>query len=255
MSGELEGQVAIVTGASRGVGRYMALELAKAGADIVVAARTEAVSDPKLPGTIFTTAEEIRALGRRALPQRVDVTKDDEIDAAVRHSIDEFGRIDILVNNAGILAPGNLVDVPLRRWDLVWRVNVRGLIYFTQQVLPHMIARRHGTVINISSRGADHPGTGNISYSITKQAIRKFSEGLAGEVKEYGVKVFSLSPHALVPSPGATYHGLDANLPPERIEPTDVMGRAAVYLAAAAPLERSGEHFYSQLLVDSLTAV
>lgn len=252
MSGELDGQVAIVTGASRGVGYYMALELAKAGADIVVAARTEEVWDPKLPGTIYTAAEEIRTLGRRALPLKVDVSKDEDIDAAVKQTLSEFGRLDILINNAGIMFPGNLVDVPIRRWDLIWRVNVRGLIYFSQQALPQMIAQRRGTIVNISSRGADNPGAGNISYSVTKQAIRKFSEGLAGEVKEHNVKVFSLSPDGLVPSPGATYHGLDARTPPERIEASDVMGRAAVYLAARAPLDLSGQHFYSQSLLRDL---
>jgi citronellol/citronellal dehydrogenase len=252
MSGELEGQVAIVTGASRGVGRFMALELAKAGADIVVAARSEEVTDPKLPGTIYSTAEEIRALGRRAIPARVDVSKDEEIDAAIKQTIEEFGRLDILVNNAGIMAPGKLLDVPIRRWDLIWRVNVRSLIYFTQQALPHMLERRHGTVINISSGAADGPGAGNISYSVTKQAIRKFSEGLAGEVKEHGIKVFSLSPLGLVPSPGATYHGLHERLRPDQIEAVDVMGKAAVYLASAAPLAFSGQHFYSQRLLDSV---
>src|SRR5687767_6568019 len=119
MSGELDGQVALVTGASRGVGYYMALELAKAGADIVVAARTEEVRDPKLPGTIYSAAEEIRGLGRQALPVKVDVSKDEEIEAAVQQTLAEFGRIDVLVNNAGIMFPGNLVDVPIRRWDLI----------------------------------------------------------------------------------------------------------------------------------------
>ncbi|MGE0543316.1 MAG: SDR family NAD(P)-dependent oxidoreductase [Dehalococcoidia bacterium] len=252
MSRELEGQVALVTGASRGVGYYMALELAKAGADIVVAARSEQVWDPKLPGTIYTAADDIRRLGQRVLPMKVDVAKDEEVDAAIKQTLSEFGRIDILVNNAGIMFPGNLVDVPIRRWDLIWKVNVRGLIYFSQQVLPVMIAQRRGTIINISSRGADNSGAGNISYSVTKQAIRKFSEGLAGEVKVHDVKVFALSPDGLVPSPGATYHGLDTRTPPERIEATDVMGSAAVYLAARAPMDLSGQHFYSQTLLRDL---
>lgn len=255
MSGSLEGQVAIVTGASRGIGRYMALELAKAGADIVVAARSEEVTDPKLPGTIFSTAEEIRALGRRALAQRVDVAREDQIAEAVAATIAEFGRIDILVNNAGILVPSTLLDFPLRRWDLLWRVNVRGPIAFIQAVLPPMIEQRRGTIINISSRGADNPGTGNISYSVTKQALRKIAEGLAGEVKQHNIKCFSLSPDRLVPTPGATYHALDANLPPERLEPTDAMGRAAVYLAAEAPIELSGRHYYSESLLREVAAV
>ena len=123
---ELEGRVAIVTGSSRGVGKNIAVELARAGADLVVAARTEQVKDPRLPGTISDTAEEIRAMDRRALPVRTDVADEESIEALVRSALEEFGRIDVLVNNAGIMAPGPLVDVSLKRWDLVMRVNVRG---------------------------------------------------------------------------------------------------------------------------------
>ena len=247
---ELEGKVAIVTGSSRGVGKNIALELARAGADIVVAARTEQVRDPKLPGTISETAEQIRALGRRALSVRTDVTDEETIEAMVRRALEEFGRIDILVNNAGIMAPGPLVDVPLRRWDLVMRVNVRGPVACSRAVWPHMVERRDGVIINISSVVADQAGGGNISYSLTKQALRKFSEGLAEEGRPYNIRVFALSPEGLVITPGTMYHRLPDQVPSgSQVEDPEVMGQAAVFLCGDAARELTGRHFYSRALL------
>ena len=255
---KLQGKVAIITGASRGIGRNIALEMAKEGADIVVAARTEEVRDPKLPGTIFETAEEIRALGRRpdgrpygrALPVRTDVTDEESIQAMVRRALDEFGHIDILVNNAGIMVPGPLAEVPLKRWDLVWRVNVRGAVACAQAVIPHMMEQREGVIINISSIAADNPGAGNISYSVTKQALRKLSEGLALEVKDYNIRVFALSPEGLVITPGTMYHRLPEQVPSgEFVEDPEDMGRAAVFLCTDAAKPYSGQHFYSRVLL------
>ena len=246
----LEGKVAIITGASRGVGKNIALEMAKEGADIVVAARTEEVRDPKLPGTIFETAEELRALGRRALPLRTDVTDEESVQAMVRRALDEFGHIDILVNNAGVMAPGPLHQVPLKRWDLVWRVNVRGAVVCAQGVLPHMMERREGVIINISSIAADQPGGGNISYSVTKQALRKLSQGLAEEVRDRNIRVFALSPEGLVITPGTMYHRLPEQVPNgDFVEAPEEMGRAAVFLCTDAAREYSGQHFYSRVLL------
>src|SRR5919106_4524295 len=101
----LAGRVAIVTGSSRGIGKDIALALAAAGADIVVAARSETPPDPRLPGTIYDTATEVEALGRRALAIKTDVTDEEQIAAMVQRTLDTFGRLDILVNNAAVLVP------------------------------------------------------------------------------------------------------------------------------------------------------
>ena len=124
---KLEGRVAIITGASRGVGEYMAREFAKEGCDIVVAARTEEQQDPRLPGTIHDSAREIAGLGVRSIAVRCDVTDEDSVRAMVARTLDEFGRIDILVNNAGIMLPANLVDMPLKRWDLIFQIDLKVL--------------------------------------------------------------------------------------------------------------------------------
>jgi NAD(P)-dependent dehydrogenase (short-subunit alcohol dehydrogenase family) len=137
----------------------------------------------------------------RALPVRCDVTDEDSITAMVRRTMDEFGRIDVLVNNAGIMAPAKLVDMPMKRWDIVWRVNVRGAIACSKAVLPHMIARTDGVIINISSIAADQDGSGNISYMLTKHALRELTKGLAAEEAEHNIRVFALSPYGWCPHP------------------------------------------------------
>ena len=247
---KLADKVAIITGSSRGVGKNMAVELAKEGCHIVVAARTEQETDPKLPGTISSTAEELRSLGVRALAVRTDVTDEESVTAMVRAALEEFGRIDILINNAGIMFPGRLWEIPLKRWDLVMRVNVRGPVLCCQAVLPHMIERGDGVVINISSIAADQAGALGISYSVTKQALRKLSEGLAEEVKEHQIRVFSLSPEGLVITPGTMYHRLDVQVPSgPYVEGPEAMGQAVVFLCGDEAKPLSGQHFYSRRLL------
>ena len=247
---KLEGKVAVVTGASRGIGRNMSLELAKEGCDIVVAARSEQEPNPRLPGTIHATAEEVRALGRRVLPVRTDVSDEESIAAMVQRALSEFGRVDILVNNAGIMVPGPLLDVPLRRWDLMWRVNVRSAIACCRAVLPQMIERRDGVIINISSILAEASGANNMPYSVTKQALRKLSEGLAEEVRDYNIRVFALSPEGLVKTPGTMFHRFEeSDEAGGHVEPPEVMGRAAVYLCTGEAAPLSGRHFYSAALL------
>lgn len=247
---KLADKVAIVTGSSRGLGKNMAMELAREGCHIVVAARTEQEADPKLPGTIYSTAEELRSLGVRALPVRTDVTDEESVRAMVQAALDEFGRIDILINNAGVMFPGRLWEIPLRRWDLVLRVNVRGPVICCQAVLPHMIERRDGVIINISSILADQHGGGNISYPVTKQALRKLSEGLAEEVKEYNIRVFALSPEGLVITPGTMYHRLPEQVPSGPfVEPPEAMGKAALFLCSDEAKSLIGQHFYSRALL------
>jgi citronellol/citronellal dehydrogenase len=246
----LKDKVAIITGASRGVGRFMALELAKEGCNIAVAARTEQEQDPKLPGTIYSTADEIRALGVKALPVRVDVTDDESIAAMVRSTLDEFARIDILINNAGIMAPGRLWEIPIKRWDVVMRVNVRGTVRCCQEVIPRMIEQKDGVIINISSIAADQVGASNTSYSVTKQALRKLSEGLAPEVRDFGIRVFSLSPEGLVITPGTMYHRLPEQTPSgPYVEAPEAMGKAVIFLCGDEARELSGRHFYSRALL------
>ncbi len=247
----LEGKVAIVTGASRGVGEYMAREFAKEGCHVVVAARTESEGQSKLDGTIGETAAELEKLGVRALPVRCDVTDEDSVNAMVQRTLTEFGRIDILVNNAGIMAPARLVDMPLKRWDIIWKVNVRGAIACSKAVLPAMIEQRDGVIFNISSIAADQDGAGNISYMLTKHALRELSAGLAAEEAEHNIRVFALSPYGWVPTPGTLFYRLDETMPSvgPMLEKPEAMGQAAIYLCGEDAKPLSGQHFYSRHLL------
>jgi citronellol/citronellal dehydrogenase len=247
--GQLDGKVAVITGASRGIGRFMALEFAKEGADVVVAARSEVQPHEKLPGTIYTTADEVRALGRRALPVKLDLSDDDDIEHAVEATIAEFGRVDILVNNAGILFPGRLVDMVMKRIDLTWRVNVRGALLLTKLFLPHMIRAKSGTVIFISSSSADELAPGDMSYALSKAALRTLAEGWAKEVADDNIAMFSLSPRAWVVTPGVTFWNDPADLPQDQIEPDEWMGWAGIWLASDAAKQYTGRHFFSDEVV------
>ncbi len=229
---KMSGRVCIVTGASRGIGKAIAIGFAREGADIVVAARTEVQKDERLPGTIHTTAEEIRKLGRKALPVKMDVAVEDDVINAVRQAMDEFGRIDVMVHNAALAYWNKLWEIPVKLWDRVINVNLRGAFLCARGVLPYMIKQRSGSIINISSPGADIGGKvdGGMAYSASKAGIERMSNGLAEEVREYGISVNCLKPEDFVDSEGARYWsppGTDFS----KWESPDLMVKAAIFLA------------------------
>lgn len=150
---ELQGQVAIVTGAGRGIGRATGLELARMGADIVVAELDGANAE--------RTASEVRAIGRRALVVRTDVTSRKDLGAMVEQTRAEFGRIDVLVNNAGIYRAAATLDVTEEHWDAVMNINAKSVFFATQAVLPAMIAQKRGVIVSACGgpqAGASHQG-------------------------------------------------------------------------------------------------
>jgi 3-oxoacyl-[acyl-carrier protein] reductase len=219
---DLAGKTAIVTGASRGIGRMYALALAGAGAKVVVAARTEreqalaaepaqlpgeyhrgraaAVFEGALPGTIYETAETIRAAGGRALPVRCDVTNEEDVKAMVAQARAQFGPVDILVNNAGVFARFNYLEVTPEIFDRVFHVNVLGPYLCARHVLPEMIERRSGSIINITTGSRNLANyqllaaQGIICYTVTKAALNRLTTYLAQEVAPYGVAVNALAP-------------------------------------------------------------
>jgi citronellol/citronellal dehydrogenase len=190
----LKGKVAIITGASRGLGHDFALDFSKEGAHVVIAARTE--TEGKLPGTIFKTADDIRALGRQALPIRCDVTSEESVNEMVQKALKEFGRIDILVNNAAVAWWPPVTETPLKRFELVLRVNVIGPFLCVKAVLPTMIKQRSGSIINISSLAANKRvrGFSGISYGTSKAALERFTWGLAAELGQYNIAVNAIKP-------------------------------------------------------------
>ena len=241
---KLEGKVAIVTGASRGIGKAIALALAREGAEVVVAARTEEETGP-LPGTIHKTADEIRALGRRALAIKTDVTKEEQVAEMVRRALEEFGHIDILVNNAGITIPGTVIDIPIKRWDLIIAVNLRGTFLCTKAVLPIMVEKRSGSIINLSSILASREIVGSVAYGVTKAAIERFTYGLAEEVKEYNIAVNALCP-GYTDTEGLRFLAPGADW--SKWQKPEMWGRYAVFLASQDAQSLTGRALFAEEL-------
>ena len=199
---KLDGKVAIVTGGSRGIGKQICLTFAREGAAVVVAARTEKKGG-KLPGTIHQTAEEIRSFGGQALPVRTDITIDEDVQRMVQTTLDKFGHIDILVNNAAANVNATISDLPIKRWDLMMRVNLRGTFICTKAVLPTMMSQKSGNIMAMTSIAAKRKAPpGEVCYSITKAGIELFCWGLAQEVKEYNIAVNDLYPTGGVTTDG-----------------------------------------------------
>jgi citronellol/citronellal dehydrogenase len=198
----LKGKVAIITGASRGLGKAFALGFAKEGAHTVIAARTEV--EGKLPGTIYGTADEIRSFGGQALPVRCDVTSEDSVQEMVDKTLKEFGRIDILVNNAGVARWSPVTETSLKQFELVIRVNLIGAFLCVKAVLPSMVEQRSGSMINVSSLAANKRvrGFSGISYGVSKAALERFTWGLAAELGQYNIAVNAIKPVKVISTEG-----------------------------------------------------
>jgi citronellol/citronellal dehydrogenase len=189
----LQGRTALITGASRGIGREIALTLAREGAQVLLLAKTMK-PHPKLPGTLPEVAEEVRALGGECEIFQCDVREEDQIAAAVSHGIQRFGKIDILINNAGALWWQPVLNTPTKRFDLIMDVNVRASFLLARETLPSMIERGWGHIVNMSPPIDFSNLPGFTGYFISKYGMTLLTLGLAGEVKEAGVAVNSLWP-------------------------------------------------------------
>ena len=197
MAERLAGKVAVITGATRGIGRGIALTLAREGADVVVAGRT-AKEMSHMPGTIHTVADEVRSLGRRALAIQVDVSEEEQVKDMVRRTIDEFGRIDILVNNAGIVVNVKpLWEVTKEEWDRIVAVDLTGTFLCCKYVVPHMIEQKSGKIINMGSIQGRQGLRGQAPYGACKAAIHNFTLALAKDVAEYNINVNAVGPGAV----------------------------------------------------------
>src|SRR5262245_38492241 len=228
---QLAGRVAVVTGASRGIGRAMALGLARAGCHVVVAAKSTQ-STEKLPGSIHTVAAEIQALGGQALPVLVDVRDEAQIETMAARTRERFGRIDILINNAGALWWQPLLQTPAKRFDLVMQVNARAAFLCCRAVLPGMVERRWGHVINMSPPIDLSLVPGRIAYSISKLGMTLLTIGLAEEVRQHNIAVNSLWPVTIIESQASINHHLGT---PEMWRKPDILVDAVLRLVSKEP--------------------
>ena len=221
----LKDQAALVTGGGSGIGKATAELLAKNGAAVMVADWDEPAAQ--------ATADVINAAGGRALAQKMDVSKQAEAENAVERTVAEFGRIDILVNNAGISAPGFILDVPLKHWDLVMNVNVRGVYLCTRAFLPTMIDQRSGCIINVSSYASQAEGSWGLAHSVSKAALERLTTGLAAEVQPYNIAVNALQIERFVASEGFVY--LTPSADHSTWDKPEVVGEATLWLISRDP--------------------
>lgn len=199
---KMKGKLALVTGAGSqiGYGKTIALTLAKEGCDVVAA-------DIDFVGT-QKTVDSIKSLGREALAVKVDVSNRDEVDAMTAKALEKFQKIDILINNAGVGRPMPFIETTREDWDFTVHVNLYGLMNVTQSVLPHMIARKYGRIVNISGG----IGCAMLSvYGATKAGVQSLTQSLAKEVTSSGVIVNAVEP-------GLALTGLTKGAPPEFLE-------------------------------------
>lgn len=233
---DLTGQVALITGASRGIGKVIALALAEAGADIVVAAKSEK-SRESLPGSIHETADEVRALGRRALAVKTNVRNTEEVEAMVAAALEEFGRIDILLNNAGAMFWRPVALTPPKRFDLMMEVNVRASYLATHLVLPHMMERGSGCIVQMSPPMDLSMMAGKTPYCISKFGMSLLAMGLAQEVGSSEVRSCALWPATAIESQATINHGLGG---PKDWRRADILADATLAILKAPIAEVQG---------------
>ena len=182
----LEGKVAIVTGAGRGLGRSMAHALVEAGAAVTVAARTGTELD--------SFVEEVKAAGGQALACPTDITDEASVERMVEATVETFGRVDILVNNSGIVASTPLVEQSAEEWDRVVATNLRGTYLATRAVGRHLLAQKSGKVVNIASNFALQGVANHAAYSASKAGVIAFTRSMAIEWARYGIQVNAIAP-------------------------------------------------------------
>jgi citronellol/citronellal dehydrogenase len=260
MTGQLAGKVAIVTGASRGIGEEIARLFAREGASVVCGARTLSEGQHFLPGTLEHTVQEITEAGGKALAVKVDLSREEDCRLIVDEAHKAFGRVDVLVNNAAVNWYIPIKDYKLSHWRAMLAVDLTAPFLLAQMVLPEMVERKSGWIVNISSGASRGPGAGPYTtkgrggtpYGTVKSGLERFTQGLAHEVFEYNIAVNSLAPNKVVPTPGTLHHHLVESMDDPRGEPPELMAKAALALATCDPQKLTGRITYSQDLLKEL---
>jgi citronellol/citronellal dehydrogenase len=222
----LKGKTVFITGASRGIGKAIGLRAARDGANVVIAAKSK-VANPKLPGTIYSAAEEIEKAGGKALPIACDIRSDEEVQAAVAQAAERFGGIDVLVNNASAIFLADTASTPMKRFDLMHGVNARGTFLCTQTCLPHLLRAENPHVLMLSPPLSLRPRwfAPHVAYTMAKYGMSMCVLGMAEELRDRGVAVNALWPRTVVATAALNLLGGDE---------TAQHGRTAEIVADAA---------------------
>ena len=257
--GKLDGKVAVVTGASRGIGKEIASLFAAEGAKVICAARTVHEGDHPLEGSLQTTVDGIKQAGGEATAVAANISEVEDCEKLIQAARDTYGPIDVLVNNAALTYFIPVKDYPINRWLRSWSVNFQAVFVLSKLALEDMVPRQSGSIVNISSGSAIGPGrgpypdapanSGGTCYGAEKAAMERFTQGLAQEVYQFGVNVTCVSPSQVVPTPGTIFHHLVTGMDDPRGEPVAYMAKAALLLAAE-PLDKvTGRVTYSQQIL------
>ncbi|HLF30827.1 MAG TPA: NAD(P)-dependent oxidoreductase [Xanthomonadales bacterium] len=242
---DLANRTLFITGASRGIGKAIALRAARDGANIVVAAKTEQ-QHPKLPGTIHATVEEIRAAGGQGLALKVDVRDDDSVDAAVAEAVRHFGGLDILVNNASAIQLQGTDELPMRRFDLMFDVNVRGTYTATRACIPHLLKSTNPHVLNLSPPLNLNPAwfKQHVAYTMSKYGMSMCVLGMAEEFRSRGVAFNALWPRTVIAT--AAINLLDGSVSPENCRTAEIMADAAWQILVRDSRQCTGNFFLDE---------
>ncbi len=257
-----ERKTAIVTGASRGIGKQIALRLARNGIDVVLAARTLEGGASRWPGSLEETAAQARELGVEATPVKCDVTHRAEVEELCKIALAKYGAVDILVNNALYLGPGNynpFLETAFETWDRNIEGNLMAAVVASKACLPAMLERRRGVILNLTSvvatMSASTPGALGIGapYAVSKAALNRFVVALALEMRTSSIGVFALDPGAVLTERADQEIRTGKRPSIGTRQPMDIPAAAAEYLCCQCPMELSGQVLEARALVEQFS--
>jgi citronellol/citronellal dehydrogenase len=248
----LRGKTLFITGASRGIGKAIALRAARDGANIVIAAKT-AEAHPKLPGTIHSAAQEVENAGGRALACLVDVRMEEQIRAAVDEAVSTFGGIDVLVNNASAISLTGTIDTPLKRFDLMHQVNTRGSFACSQACIPHLAKAANPHILNIAPPLdlREQWFAPHVAYTTAKFGMSLLVLGMAGEFRSSGIAVNALWPRTIIAT-AAVQNLLGGDTAVRGSRKPDIMADAAHAIFTRSSRECTGNYFIDEDLLRSI---
>ena len=244
----LKGKTLFITGASRGIGKAIALRAAKDQANIVIASKTTE-KHPTLPGTIYTAAEECEELGGKALPLKLDVRDENAVKESVAQAVEHFGGIDILVNNASAIYLSKTTDTPIKRYDLMHHVNVRGTFICSQACIPALQKSENPHILNLSPPLNMNPKwfKNHVAYTMTKYGMSMCSLGMSEELRPLGIAVNSLWPYTIIETSALRAVGEDSI--EKHARNPEIMADAAHIILTKDARQCTGNFFVDELLL------
>ena len=240
-----------ITGASRGIGKAIALRLAQEGANIIVAAKS-IEENPKLGGTIYLSAKEIEIAGGKALPVQLDIRNEEAIEAAVQQAVDKFGGIDILINNASAISLSPTEQTEPKRFDLMHDINVRGTFFMSKACIPHLKKSSNAHILNLSPPINMDPKwfKSHVAYTMSKYNMTMIALGLAGELKKYNIGVNALWPKTTIAT-AAVQNLLGGEALMKMSRKPEIIADAAFYILSKPSTECTGNTFIDEEVLAS----